>query len=793
MNTLRRTLILATLCLCSFISAQAQTALVQIIHNSADTSISTVDVWLNDERVAENLAFHYATAFLTLNATDSADWALRNSGDSLAIPALITWNMPLAAATKHIVVINGVTDSTLYHPYIPLRLDHRSEAMDLSASSASIDITFCHGITDIDSINIAETALFQLTAFEDVAIGEFTDYLNVFTADYALGITNASDSALLGDFNAPFSSLLWAGKAITVVSGGFFNQSLNNNGMPLGMWATTRAGGPMVCLQPNALDLSAQVQLIHNSPNGATASIDITVNGNPWLNDFSVHHATPFIPFPAGQDAVITIHSNITQGPIDSIWTDTLRLNSGVNYQLFFIGSGDIAAPFDLIAHPYLQEALSNIDSLSVQCFHGAECYDSIAISTDTLLQLPLISTLSYAAISAPQTVAALREEWILFSTNDSIITYDVPLQNSIWQGHALTCVTFGNVLSNTFSTWLTTEEGGEMYALQPLIIPLPPVFAQAQFIHASADNFLQAVDIYINDSLYIDDFAFQSATPYIQIPAETALDIAVTPANASDTTGALLHAFVQPEADANYRLILWGIASATGYNPAQPLQLAINANVPQAPSGNLCAMQFFHGSTDAGQVSINESTTPIVPFFNDVYSGDFSFQNFLTADQDYGLAIYNAGANFLYGNYALPLQSWGLAGTSFTIVSCGFRGPANNSGGAPFKLIAVFADGTSIELPIFVIVEEAAMESMKFFPNPSNDELMLNLHKTIAGKKTLRIIDINGAVKWQETINAGMHNENIHISTSTLTTGYYRLEAIADGYYASKPLIIHH
>jgi hypothetical protein len=331
------------------------------------------------------------------------------------------------------------------------------------------------------------------------------------------------------------------------------------------------------------------------------------------------------------------------------------------------------------------------------------------------------------------------------------------------------------------------------MYALQPLIIPVPPVFARAQFIHASADNFVHSVDVYINDSLYLDDFAFQSATPYIQIPAEIILDIVVTPANASDTTGALLHAFLQPEADENYQLILWGIASETGYNPAQPLQLAINSNVSQAPSGNLCAMQFFHASTDAGQVSINESTTPIVPFFNDVYSGDFSFPNFLTADQDYGLAIYNAGANFLYGNYALPLQSWGLAGTSFTIVSCGFRGPANNSDGAPFKLIAIFADGTSLELPVFVSIEEASNASMTFFPNPTNEGFQLNLRQTIPAKTNLRLIGVDGDVKWEKTLNAGMCNENIHIATDAISNGYYRIEAISDGYYLSQPIIVQH
>lgn len=781
------------LLVCALSQAKSQTALVQIIHNSADTSVAAIDVWHNSERVAEGLSFHYATPFLTLPASDTALWELRHAGDTTQSPPLFTWTTALPASSKHIFVINGVNDSAHFTPFVPLHLDHRIEAIDLGASTAGVDITFCHGITDIDSIDIAETQLFQLTAFENVAQGEFTDYLSIFTADYSLAFTNAADSIVMGDFDAPFASLGWAGKGITVVSGGFFNQTLNSNGTPLGLWATTREGGPMVCLQPNALNLSAQVQFLHNSSSPILANARITINGQPWINNIQVHEASPFIPLQAGRDAVITIHSNLTQSPIDSIWTDTLNLSSGQSYQLFLTGRGDITSPFEIIVNDNIQPASASIDSLQISFFHGTSFFETISILADTASQTPIVSSLAFAEQPYSLPVPAQREEWIFTNTTDSIVTYDVPLNNSEWTGHALTCLTYGDEQSNSFSAWLASDEGGPMYGLQTLVIPIPPVFAAAQFIHASADESIQQVDVYINDSLYLDDFSFESATPFISIPANTPIDIAIALSNSSDTTAALLHSSMNAIENERYQFILWGIASNTGYNPAPPLQLALNSNLPQPPSAEYCALQFFHASTDAGQISITESTTPIVPFFNTLANGQFSFANFLVANQDYGLAIYNAGANFLYGNYALPLQTWNLSDSTLTIISCGFRGPANNSNGAPFKLLGITNNGNSTELPIFVGVTEPEKSELLIFPNPANTEFKMTWKSAATGKTIFRLVNSIGNTVWEKSMNTGTEIQKITVESTELSDGLYHLEAINAEVHFSQPIIIQH
>ena len=55
---------------------------------------------------------------------------------------------------------------------------------------------------------------------------------------------------------------------------------------------------------------------------------------------------------------------------------------------------------------------------------------------------------------------------------------------------------------------------------------------ARVQVIHNSADAAASSVDVYLDSTKIIDDFAFRTATPFIDVPAGTPIKISIAPSN---------------------------------------------------------------------------------------------------------------------------------------------------------------------------------------------------------------------------------------------------------------------
>ena len=221
------------------IGAHAQTASVQFIHNSPDMALAMVDVWLNDSLWADNVDYHHATPMTSVDTNSTAIWEIRNSED--AELTYYSWSSNLNLNSRHIFVMHGHWSSELYSPSQPLAVEQFNSALESSASTATIDVLFFQGASELDTVDIAETQLFQLTAFDQLPYGEFSPYINLFTADYGWSILNSDGDESFGEYALPVTSLNWAGKAITIVTSGFINQAENicvfKTVVNLGAWA----------------------------------------------------------------------------------------------------------------------------------------------------------------------------------------------------------------------------------------------------------------------------------------------------------------------------------------------------------------------------------------------------------------------------------------------------------------------------------------------------------------------------------------------------------------------------
>lgn len=223
---------------------------------------------------------------------------------------------------------------------------------------------------------------------------------------------------------------------------------------------------------------------------------------------------------------------------------------------------------------------------------------------------------------------------------------------------------------------------------------------ARVQVIHNSADAIASQVDVYLNGTLAIDNFAFRTASPFINVPAGTPIEVAVAPSNSTSVADALAtFPFTLTEGE-TYVLVASGIVSPTGYVPSTPFDIDVYALGREAAStsGNTDVL-IYHGVTDAPAVDVVEVTGPAILVDNISYGEFDGYLELPTAD--YTIDVTTADGSTVVASYDAPLSTLGLDNAAIVVVASGFLDPTVNSNGAAFGLwVALPSGGALVELP---------------------------------------------------------------------------------------------
>ena len=265
----------------------------------------------------------------------------------------------------------------------------------------------------------------------------------------------------------------------------------------------------LVLLGGSALAQTARLQFIHNSP---APTVDVYVNDALYEGDFAFREATEFRTVPAGVNLKIDVAPYPSTSSADAIFTDNVTLADGETYVAIASGIvGDATTPFGIWYQGGIREAAaaSGVDFIGVHGSPDAPLVDIIARDVAILLD-----DVDYGAISGYLNVPAAA--YTLDVTPGTTTSTSSLVRRRLERPGRRAAVVFASGL-------LTGTPAFGLYAAlaDGTVVGFPvvaPVFTDVQIIHNAPSPI---VDIYVNGTLTVDDFVFQTATPFVPVPAD--------------------------------------------------------------------------------------------------------------------------------------------------------------------------------------------------------------------------------------------------------------------------------
>lgn len=223
--------------------AHAQ-ARVQVIHNSGDSTVRTVDFWVNGAKVLENMEYQAGSPYLTMPSGMNLAVEVKRRGSTAASPALFSKTLNLMANANYQLVSVGVLTPGSYAPNprgisIAFDLMLYSDAKTVSDVPGNVAVRFMHGTTDTDTLNAKLRNqidyLFSPTIYRGTSV-----YRSLLPAIYNIQFFNGSGFDNLLEFQILLGDL--ADSSVTILSTGFQFPDTNTRGAPFGMLVVTGGG-----------------------------------------------------------------------------------------------------------------------------------------------------------------------------------------------------------------------------------------------------------------------------------------------------------------------------------------------------------------------------------------------------------------------------------------------------------------------------------------------------------------------------------------------------------------------
>lgn len=465
--------------------AQPQSsARVQVIHNSADAAAGVVDIWLNDDLLLDNFEYRTASPFVNVPAGEVFTISVKASNSTSAANPIWSNDYLLSGGDTYTLIAEGIVSGSGYSPAPAFDISVRNNMRETSNTMGNTDVIVHHGSTDAPLVNVSEVAAGYGIVIEDLVYGNFTNYLELPTADYKFKLLSESFTDI-ATYDAPLAALGLSGEAITVIASGFLNPASNSDGPAFGLWVALAAGGPLVELPLIPETPYAYVQVIHNSADAAAEVVDVWVNDVLLLDNFTFRTASAGqIAIPAGEAFSLSVQGPESTNTSNPIWTQEFTLEANSNYTL--IAEGIVSAngyspavPFGISIYDMSRSQANQDGYTDILIHHGATDAPTVDIHETGIGAGQIVDDLMYGdfagylELMTMNYMLEIRDE-----TSGSIVAaYDAPLQTLNLQGSAITVIASGffDTASNSngpaFGLWVALPLGGPLLELPRRIL----------------------------------------------------------------------------------------------------------------------------------------------------------------------------------------------------------------------------------------------------------------------------------------------------------------------------------
>jgi uncharacterized Zn ribbon protein len=300
---------------------------------------------------------------------------------------------------------------------------------------------------------------------------------------------------------------------------------------------------------------------------------------------------------------------------------------------------------------------------------------------------------------------------------------------------------------------------------------------AYVQFVHNSPAG---VVDVKINNTTLVDDFAYQTASTFLPVAADVAMDVSVTTSNGSTTLLTINGATFAN--NKHYILIAQGGADGKAFEVKV-------VDYARSTSTLSEAMQFLfsHGVTNGPAVNVERVSTSTPRTLEQLIAVNAAYGsagNYLTQLNPGITTLQLKASGSVVGQYLFDFGAY--AGKSMTLLATGRVG---GTGANQLMIIGVDADGKVVKPQVTTSDEVEAELPAVFtvhgnYPNPFNPTTNVRFDLPEQANVRIEVVDVIGRKVMTvapQTMSAGA-NKVITIDAARLSSGTYFYRVVAEG-----------